>query len=94
MYLSSFPFPARVMYNLDEEESQGGIAINLLPLLAKDLQNKAEQHGQTKKAHKSVLLPPPSNSIYKNPTLTYSVYFVQGCIFSLPLAIFPALEIV
>uniref|UniRef100_A0A4W6F7C9 FA complementation group D2 n=1 Tax=Lates calcarifer TaxID=8187 RepID=A0A4W6F7C9_LATCA len=39
----SFPFPARVMYNLDEEESQGGIAINLLPLLAKDIQSKGEQ---------------------------------------------------
>uniref|UniRef100_A0A4W6F9C3 FA complementation group D2 n=1 Tax=Lates calcarifer TaxID=8187 RepID=A0A4W6F9C3_LATCA len=33
----SFPFPARVMYNLDEEESQGGIAINLLPLEILDL---------------------------------------------------------
>lgn len=54
VYLSSFPFPARVMYNLDEEESQGGIAINLLPLLAKDLQSKGEQQSQTKKAHKSV----------------------------------------
>ncbi|GAA6215791.1 Fanconi anemia group D2 protein [Lates japonicus] len=50
----SFPFPARVMYNLDEEESQGGIAINLLPLLAKDIQNKGEQQSQTKKAHKRV----------------------------------------
>ncbi|XP_039972214.1 Fanconi anemia group D2 protein [Xiphias gladius] len=50
----SFPFPARVMYNLDEEESQGGIAINLLPLLAKDLKNKGEQQSQTKKAHKRV----------------------------------------
>uniref|UniRef100_A0A8C4HKK8 FA complementation group D2 n=1 Tax=Dicentrarchus labrax TaxID=13489 RepID=A0A8C4HKK8_DICLA len=39
----SFPFPANVMYNLDEEESQGGIAINLLPLLANDIQNKGEQ---------------------------------------------------
>nr|XP_020463403.1 Fanconi anemia group D2 protein [Monopterus albus] len=50
----SFPFPACVMYNLDEEESQGSIAVNLLPLLAKDIQNKAEQHSQTKKAHKRV----------------------------------------
>ncbi|XP_038553843.1 Fanconi anemia group D2 protein isoform X1 [Micropterus salmoides] len=50
----SFPFPARVMYNLDEEESQGGIAINLLPLLASDVQNKGEQQSQTKKAHKRV----------------------------------------
>lgn len=40
---SSFPFPASVMYNLDEDESQGGIAINLLPLLAEDFQHKGEQ---------------------------------------------------
>ncbi|KAJ8409352.1 hypothetical protein AAFF_G00235500 [Aldrovandia affinis] len=38
----SFPFPAVVMYNLDEEESQGGIAINLLPLLAEDARHKGE----------------------------------------------------
>lgn len=42
------------MYNLDEEESQGAIAINLMPLLAKDLQNKGEQQSQIKKAQKSV----------------------------------------
>uniref|UniRef100_A0A3B3Q1U1 FA complementation group D2 n=1 Tax=Paramormyrops kingsleyae TaxID=1676925 RepID=A0A3B3Q1U1_9TELE len=39
----SFPFPASVMYNLDEDESQGGIAINLLPLLAEDVQHKGER---------------------------------------------------
>uniref|UniRef100_A0A3Q2QE73 FA complementation group D2 n=1 Tax=Fundulus heteroclitus TaxID=8078 RepID=A0A3Q2QE73_FUNHE len=39
----SFPLPAHVMYNLDEEESQGSIAINLLPLLAKEAQNKGER---------------------------------------------------
>ncbi|KAM7006851.1 Fanconi anemia group D2 protein [Tautogolabrus adspersus] len=50
----SYPFPARVMYNLDEDESQGGIVINLLPLLAKDLQNKGEQQSQTKKTHRRV----------------------------------------
>ncbi|KAM7402059.1 hypothetical protein PAMP_017329 [Pampus punctatissimus] len=50
----SFPFPVREMYNLDEEESQGGIAINLMPLLAIDLQNKGEQQSRTKKAHKRV----------------------------------------
>ncbi|XP_020497744.2 Fanconi anemia group D2 protein isoform X1 [Labrus bergylta] len=50
----SYLFPARVMYNLDEDESQGGIVINLLPLLAKDLQNKGEQQSQTKKAHRRV----------------------------------------
>ncbi|XP_019942151.2 Fanconi anemia group D2 protein [Paralichthys olivaceus] len=50
----SFPFPARLMYNLEEEESQEGIAINLLPLLAKDIQNNREQLSQTKKANKRV----------------------------------------
>ncbi|KAB5584153.1 hypothetical protein PHYPO_G00104140 [Pangasianodon hypophthalmus] len=38
----SFPFTASAMYNLDEDESQGGIAINLLPLMAKDLLHKAD----------------------------------------------------
>uniref|UniRef100_A0A8C7G5Q3 FA complementation group D2 n=1 Tax=Oncorhynchus kisutch TaxID=8019 RepID=A0A8C7G5Q3_ONCKI len=37
-----FPFPACIMYNLDDEESQGGIAINLLQLLSDDLQHKGE----------------------------------------------------
>uniref|UniRef100_A0AAR2IJM7 FA complementation group D2 n=1 Tax=Pygocentrus nattereri TaxID=42514 RepID=A0AAR2IJM7_PYGNA len=32
-----FPFPASVMYNLDEDESQGGIAVNLLPLMSQDV---------------------------------------------------------
>uniref|UniRef100_A0A667XEY6 FA complementation group D2 n=1 Tax=Myripristis murdjan TaxID=586833 RepID=A0A667XEY6_9TELE len=36
----SFLFPARVMYNLDEDEGQGGIAVNLLPLLARDSQQR------------------------------------------------------
>uniref|UniRef100_A0A667XEQ8 FA complementation group D2 n=1 Tax=Myripristis murdjan TaxID=586833 RepID=A0A667XEQ8_9TELE len=41
----SFLFPARVMYNLDEDEGQGGIAVNLLPLLARD----SQQHkGETR----------------------------------------------
>ncbi|XP_076870482.1 Fanconi anemia group D2 protein [Brachyhypopomus gauderio] len=47
----SFPFPASVMYNLDEEESQGGIAINLLPLLAQDMPSRAD--GQTPAAHRN-----------------------------------------
>ncbi|XP_068568031.1 Fanconi anemia group D2 protein isoform X2 [Cebidichthys violaceus] len=47
----SFPFPPRVMYDL---EVQGSIVINLLPLLAKDLQTKGEQQSQTTKAHKRV----------------------------------------
>uniref|UniRef100_A0A3B3BYD5 FA complementation group D2 n=1 Tax=Oryzias melastigma TaxID=30732 RepID=A0A3B3BYD5_ORYME len=38
----SFLLPPRVLYNLDEDESQGGIAINLLPLLAKDAQSKGD----------------------------------------------------
>uniref|UniRef100_A0A671UQC9 FA complementation group D2 n=1 Tax=Sparus aurata TaxID=8175 RepID=A0A671UQC9_SPAAU len=38
----SFPFPANVMYNL-EDQSKEGIAINLLPLLAEDIQNKEKQ---------------------------------------------------
>ncbi|XP_053355584.1 Fanconi anemia group D2 protein [Clarias gariepinus] len=38
----SFPFTASASYNLDEDESQGGIAINLLPLMAKELQYKAD----------------------------------------------------
>ncbi|TKS71673.1 Fanconi anemia group D2 protein [Collichthys lucidus] len=50
----SFPFPACVMYNLDEKETQDNIAINLLPVLAKDIQNKGEQPSQTKKAHRRV----------------------------------------
>ncbi|MCJ8729542.1 hypothetical protein PDJAM_G00107680 [Pangasius djambal] len=40
----SFPFKASAMYNLDEDESQGGIAINLLPLMAKDLLHKADSN--------------------------------------------------
>uniref|UniRef100_A0A3B3BXK2 FA complementation group D2 n=1 Tax=Oryzias melastigma TaxID=30732 RepID=A0A3B3BXK2_ORYME len=39
----SFLLPPRVLYNLDEDESQGGIAINLLPLLAKDAQSKGDE---------------------------------------------------
>lgn len=31
---SSFLFPVKSLYNLDEDESQGAIAINLLPLVA------------------------------------------------------------
>uniref|UniRef100_A0A3B5B043 FA complementation group D2 n=1 Tax=Stegastes partitus TaxID=144197 RepID=A0A3B5B043_9TELE len=50
----SFPFPARVMYRLDEGESQSDIAINLMPVLVQDLQNKGEQQNQTKKAQKRV----------------------------------------
>ncbi|KAM4740758.1 Fanconi anemia group D2 protein [Anableps anableps] len=50
----SFPFPACAMYNIEEEESQGCIAINLLPLLAKETQNKGEQQFQIGKQKKQV----------------------------------------
>ncbi|XP_041638760.1 Fanconi anemia group D2 protein isoform X2 [Cheilinus undulatus] len=52
--VGSFPLPACYMYNLEEDESQGGIAINLLPLLTEDTQNKGEQQRDTKKTHKRV----------------------------------------
>ncbi|RVE73388.1 hypothetical protein OJAV_G00049030 [Oryzias javanicus] len=50
----SFLLPTRVMYNLDEDESQGGIAINLLPLLAKDAQSKGDELTQVNKTQKRV----------------------------------------
>uniref|UniRef100_A0AAR2LHF0 FA complementation group D2 n=1 Tax=Pygocentrus nattereri TaxID=42514 RepID=A0AAR2LHF0_PYGNA len=37
-----FPFPASVMYNLDEDESQGGIAVNLLPLMSQDVLHRPD----------------------------------------------------
>ncbi|XP_057701489.1 Fanconi anemia group D2 protein isoform X2 [Corythoichthys intestinalis] len=51
----AFPFPARVMYDLDEDESQGGIAINLMPMLANDMYNRAEQRSRDKRDNKSSL---------------------------------------
>uniref|UniRef100_A0A8C9XST2 FA complementation group D2 n=1 Tax=Sander lucioperca TaxID=283035 RepID=A0A8C9XST2_SANLU len=48
-----FHFTPRVMYNLEDGETPG-IAINLLPILARDMQNKGE-HSQTKKARVSLL---------------------------------------
>ncbi|XP_061689919.1 Fanconi anemia group D2 protein isoform X2 [Syngnathoides biaculeatus] len=54
----SFPFPARVMYDLDEDESQGGIAINLMPLLANDMFSRAEQHSRAKDNKSSLCLSP------------------------------------
>ncbi|XP_011472951.1 Fanconi anemia group D2 protein [Oryzias latipes] len=50
----SFLLPPRVMYNLDDDESQGGIAINLLPLLAKDTQSKGDELTHDKKPLKRV----------------------------------------
>uniref|UniRef100_A0A3B3DEN6 FA complementation group D2 n=1 Tax=Oryzias melastigma TaxID=30732 RepID=A0A3B3DEN6_ORYME len=52
--LVSFLLPPRVLYNLDEDESQGGIAINLLPLLAKDAQSKGDELTQVNKTQKRV----------------------------------------
>lgn len=43
------------MYKLYEDEEQGGIAINLMPLLAKDIQNKGDLQNQVNKAHKWVV---------------------------------------
>ncbi|XP_066554205.1 Fanconi anemia group D2 protein isoform X1 [Amia ocellicauda] len=43
----TYPLPAKIMYNLDEEESQGGIAVNLLPLLSEDFNHKGGQWSQT-----------------------------------------------
>ncbi|XP_076125182.1 Fanconi anemia group D2 protein [Alosa pseudoharengus] len=42
----AFPLPASVMYNLDEDESQGGIAVNLLPLVAQELSHRADKRSQ------------------------------------------------
>lgn len=55
---SSFPFPPRVMYNL-YDDSDEVIAVNLLPLLANDIQSKGDQMSQTKTAKRSVTAPPP-----------------------------------
>ncbi|XP_015243810.1 PREDICTED: Fanconi anemia group D2 protein isoform X3 [Cyprinodon variegatus] len=55
----SFPLPAFAMYNLDEEESQGCIAINLLPLLANETQNKVDsQSGKQQKRVSPLCLSP------------------------------------
>lgn len=43
------------MYSLEEEESQDHIAINLLPLLAKEMQHKGELPNQTKNTHRWVI---------------------------------------
>ncbi|KAL4655975.1 Fanconi anemia group D2 protein [Arapaima gigas] len=53
----NFPFPAIAMYNLDEDESQGGIAINLLPLLAEDVCPKGEQWSPSKDKGKKRVSP-------------------------------------
>ncbi|KAL2091556.1 hypothetical protein ACEWY4_013819 [Coilia grayii] len=53
----SFPLPATVMYNLDEDESQGGIAVNLLPLLAQDLILRADKKNQVQDGGKRCVSP-------------------------------------
>uniref|UniRef100_A0A4W3K0T0 FA complementation group D2 n=1 Tax=Callorhinchus milii TaxID=7868 RepID=A0A4W3K0T0_CALMI len=57
--VSKYVLPLMVMYNLDEEESEGGIVINLLPLLSEMLTNGWERapvkHG-TKKGISPVCL--------------------------------------
>ncbi|KPP77782.1 Fanconi anemia group D2 protein-like, partial [Scleropages formosus] len=53
----NFPFPAAAMYNLDEDESQGGIAINLLPLLADAFCYKGEQWTQSQDKDKKRVSP-------------------------------------
>lgn len=54
LHLSNFPFPARLMYNLGDGENWGAIAVNLLPLLAKEVQHRGEQQSQRSKAHRQV----------------------------------------
>lgn len=44
------------MYNLGDGENWGAIAVNLLPLLAKEVQHRGEQSSQSSKAHRQVNL--------------------------------------
>ncbi|XP_075893389.1 Fanconi anemia group D2 protein isoform X2 [Nelusetta ayraudi] len=50
----NFPLPARLMYNLGDGENWGAIAVNLLPLLASEVQHRGEQQSQRSKAHRRV----------------------------------------
>ncbi|XP_033821816.1 Fanconi anemia group D2 protein [Periophthalmus magnuspinnatus] len=54
----SFLLPACSMYNLDEDDSQEQIAINLLPLLAKEAQHKGETKQQSEKKVSVLCLSP------------------------------------
>jgi len=47
--LSPFVFPVSVMYNLDEDESQGGIAINLQPLMTQEHKTDTTQPAGVKR---------------------------------------------
>lgn len=40
------------MYNLGDGENWGAIAVNLLPLLAKELQHRGEQQSRGSKTHR------------------------------------------
>lgn len=40
------------MYDLENEGDEAAIAVNLLPLLAREIQTKGEQQSQANKAHK------------------------------------------
>ncbi|XP_054243597.1 Fanconi anemia group D2 protein [Indicator indicator] len=51
----SFLFPVKSLYNLDEEESQGAIAINLLPLMSQSEPGKAS--GEMSNESKRVVSP-------------------------------------
>lgn len=70
----STPFPAQVMYSLEEQESQDHIAINLLPLLAKEMQHKGELPNQTKNTHRWVISLNTSSLIF-NP---FECLFIIG----------------
>ncbi|TRY99785.1 hypothetical protein DNTS_033949 [Danionella cerebrum] len=50
----TFVFSASVLYNLDEDESQGGIAINLLPLMAQEKQLKTDSQAAAAKTDRRV----------------------------------------
>lgn len=52
LYFSNFPLPACLMYNLGDGENWSAIAVNLLPLLAKEMQRKGEQQSQHSKEHR------------------------------------------
>ncbi|XP_053932077.1 Fanconi anemia group D2 protein isoform X2 [Cuculus canorus] len=56
----SFMFPVKSLYNLDEDESQGAIAINLLPLLSQSERGKVADgmSNQSKRAVSPMCLSP------------------------------------
>ena len=75
------------MYNLEDEESQATIAINLLPLLAKDVQNKAEQQSQTKKS--VTTLPLSNKHVFINHMFDVFLSVFCGCRRVSPLCLSP-----